>query len=86
MSYTPRPGAPPEERIAVMEQILCDLHTELIGNGQPGQLTKINSRLGILEHWQSRLQGVMLFVAGVGTLVGAFAGIMAIINAFKIHP
>ncbi len=82
--YTPRPGASTEERVAVIEEMVGELKTELLGNGQPGKLTRIEARLTTLEHWRSGLGGIMMFLGGITTVGGAVAGIIAIAKA--LHP
>ena len=72
--YTPNPNHSLPERVAAMEVMLGDLHENLLGNGQPGRLTKLEDRLGILEHLRSKAIGILAFLAAFGAVDGIVHG------------
>lgn len=57
MSYTPNPDAEDGERIAQVETVVCDMHTRLFGNGQPGILKDLDGRVSSIEKWMWRCIG-----------------------------
>jgi hypothetical protein len=71
------------ERIAIIETIVKNLEHRLLGNGKPGEVETLHSRLNAhgkriadLEHWRWWLLGI-----GLGIGLGSGAGIMKIIEA-----
>lgn len=63
MPYQPRPNATDSERIALIEQMMGDMQYRLFGNGQPGQLQRIDRRLARLESWRSKWAGAAALAA-----------------------
>jgi hypothetical protein len=57
-----------------METSLELLCKDLLDNGQPGRLTKIDSRLSKLENWRSYITGAL---AVIGLIVGALVAVAA---------
>lgn len=64
-----------EERFSALEgaqrahsEILVRIERRLFGNGQPGELTKLDARVSILETWKAWSTGIC---AAVGTIAGA---------------
>ncbi len=88
--YTPRPDATDKERIAVIEQMVGDLTSQLLGNGQPGKLAHIDNRLEkqderiiTLEKWRSGWGGVMTAIGVLASIGGAIAAIKLAINLLQ---
>ncbi len=48
-----------QERLAVIEEILVRLEDRLFGNGQPGELARLQSRVRRLETWFWRAAGAV---------------------------
>ena len=48
-----------QERLAVIEEIVVRLEERLFGNGQPGELERLQSRLRRLESWFWRAAGAV---------------------------
>lgn len=49
------------ERLTVIEEVVLRLETRLFGNGQPGEIAAIKTRVGRLERWVWR---------GIGAIAG----------------
>ena len=50
-----------QERLAVIEQIVLRLEERLFGNGQPGEMAKLQERVRQLESWFWRAFGAIAF-------------------------
>lgn len=57
------------DRLARIETTLTALSTRLLGNGQPGELTKINGRLLDLEDTRSRVHGALWIIGITITII-----------------
>jgi len=55
------------ERLAVIEETVVDMKKRLFGNGQPGELSSVKSRLSKLENWRWWVMGIAV---GCGVVVG----------------
>jgi hypothetical protein len=58
------------ERLTRIETIVTNLQTRLLGNGQPGELQKLDDRMRILEDGRSRVLGVLAAVSFVVVVLG----------------
>ena len=63
-----------QSQLAVTHNTVLDMHHRLFGNGQPGEIEKLNTRIsstndrvGKLENWRWYLLGA---VAAVSTTIG----------------
>ena len=43
---------------------------KLFGNGQPGQISTLDSRMGVLENFKSYIKGGFATLGGLVTLIG----------------
>ena len=59
MDYKPTPGLSVEERLMSVEIVLYRIEQRLFGNGQPGEITTIKSRLADLEQFKWKFVGAM---------------------------
>ena len=59
MDYKPQPGLSIESRLMAVEQILGRIEQRLFGNGQPGEISSIKSRLTDLEQFKWKFVGAM---------------------------
>ena len=50
------------ERVAVIEEVVLRMEERLFGNGQPGELEKIQGRVRRLEQWFWRAAGAISVV------------------------
>ncbi len=57
MDYTPDPNLTLEARVVRIETMLGNFMQQLLGNGQPGELAKISSRVTALEQAEWRRGG-----------------------------
>ena len=48
-----------QERLAVIEEIVLRLEERLFGNGQPGEMERLQSRVRRLESWFWRAAGAI---------------------------
>ena len=48
-----------QERLAVIEEIVIRLEERLFGNGQPGELERLQTRVRRLESWFWRAAGAV---------------------------
>lgn len=60
------------DRLARIETTLTALNTHLMGNGQPGILTKYDTRLNDLENTRSRMRGALAVITVALTATGGF--------------
>lgn len=56
-----------EERLARIETMVEEIYHRLFGNGQPGELDRLNSRVGKLENWRWWVMGIAV---GAGIACG----------------
>lgn len=65
------------DRLARIETIVSRLEQRLLGNGQPGELDKINGRLMSLEKLEAKGRGAFWILTAIMSLLsGALAHIM----------
>lgn len=64
------------ERLGRIEERLDSLCDVLLDNGQPGILTKHDTRLGHLEEWRSYTKGALGVVAFLSTIAIALGGVI----------
>lgn len=57
------------ERLATIETIVTRLESRLLGNGQPGELYTINTRLDSLEDTQAKARGALWIISAVVTFI-----------------
>lgn len=55
--------------IARIETIVCRMEEKLFGNGQPGELAKIDGRIKDLELARSRAHGAFWVISSVVTFI-----------------
>lgn len=60
--------------IATIKATLESMNRELIGNGQPGRIGKLETRMALVEDFEAKAKGVIAFLAFVITAVGTFLG------------
>ncbi len=58
------------EQAKVTQAIVIDIHTRLFGNGQPGELDKLDTRLKDLERTTNWAKGAVAVIVGLVTLLG----------------
>jgi len=56
------------DRVTRTETLVGELHTRLLGNGQPGVIKELQDDVDVLKARQNYLAGIS---ASVGTLIGA---------------
>lgn len=66
------------QRLASVETSM----TALVGNGQPGRITNIETDVDTLKGWKQGLVGLWALVAAIGSIVGS--GSMWIIEHFHL--
>lgn len=74
-----------KERLTRMETTLNRIDNQLFGNGQPGLLEKLNTRIVILEAKKSELQGsigTLKILATIGPLVAG--GLISVVE-YMLH-
>lgn len=59
-----------EATLERFDQTLDRFDHRLFGNGQPGEITELGSRLGVLENFKSYIKGGFAALGGLVTLVG----------------
>lgn len=59
MDYQPDPGLSVEARLLLVERILMRIEERLFGNGQPGELSLMKSRLTALEEFRWKSIGAL---------------------------
>ena len=60
-----------DERLGRIDERLERLEHELLGNGQPGVVQRIESRLRSLEGWRAMLAGAITLLTLAATLYAA---------------
>lgn len=65
-----------EERLIKLETLLESLCKELLDNGQPGTLTKHDTRLQVLERWQSYMLGAIAVIGVVLAAAVTYGGVI----------
>jgi hypothetical protein len=69
---TPRSGnLTTDERLGRIDERLERLEHELLGNGQPGSVHRIEMRLRSLEGWRSMLAGAWLLLTSAVAIYAA---------------
>ncbi len=58
------------EQAKVTQAIVIDIHTRLFGNGQPGELDKLDARLKDQERTTNWAKGALAVITGALTLFG----------------
>lgn len=58
------------ERLAKVETIVEVIHDRLFGNGQPGELSKLDDRVQVLENNKNRIIGAFSIVSVLMTFLG----------------
>jgi hypothetical protein len=81
--YKPSPNLNLDARVAVIEEMVGELHQGLLGNGQVGSIKLLENRLDALEHLRSRVHGVVVFFALVGTLGSVATGVNFLLKLFR---
>jgi hypothetical protein len=59
-----------ETTLERFEQTLDRFDHKLFGNGQPGEITVLNSRIGVLENFKSYIKGGFATLGALVTLIG----------------
>lgn len=59
-----------EATLERFDQTLDKFDHRLFGNGQPGELTNLSGRLGVLENFKSYIKGGFATLGGLVTLIG----------------
>jgi hypothetical protein len=60
-----------DERLGRIDERLERMEHELLGNGQPGAIQRIEARLGSLERWKSTLIGAMSLLTSAVAIYAA---------------
>ena len=91
MAYQIKHELTPDQRAAVVEQMVGELHERLLGsNGQPGEIEKLhgrikatNDRVAGVERWQERANGALLLTAKILVILGIIAAIVTAAAAWR---
>lgn len=59
------------ERLGRIEYMIEDMHTRLFGNGQPGELDKLSTRLSVMDTEIDELKETKAHAKGAMWMVGA---------------
>lgn len=59
-----------EETLKNFEASFTKLDHQLFGNGQPGKLSVLDTRLSVLEDYKSTIKGAFATLGGLVTLIG----------------
>lgn len=58
------------EAITRIETTVIFMKEQLLGNGQPGQLTVLRSRVDAIEEFRSVIKGAFAVIAALITMIG----------------
>jgi len=78
----PTPRSTPE-RLTALEitvqhthELIEDIHHRLFGNGQPGELYKLEGRVKALEKFRWKLVGIFTACSSFGAAAGVVSGVV----------
>lgn len=90
MAYTFDPNTPTEKLTLLTAQMVCEMHTRLFGNGQPGMLDQIEKRqdemeerMEAVETWRESVISTLKSLKWLAGITSTAAGSIAAKVLFK---